>query len=888
MLAIEKILKFTKELKILYIRSDDVNLENDKELLSLFFNDVFVSVKQEKGFAKFEEIKKQRGRFIDIVLIDAKLGVKTFQHIKAMNPDQKIIVAVAQNESDAFFSFLGVGASHITQKPLHIGVLKGVFLELGKDIRNHHLLMRYNTAYLSLKKEKEELAQAYKTKLEVAKKAVIDKSNFLAGMSHEIRTPMNAIIGLSHLLLDDGELNEQQFDYLGKISRSSQMLLGIINDILDFSKIEAGKLQLEHIVFDLNMILDHVADMIGIKAQEKELDLVFDIEYNVKSHFIGDPLRISQIMLNLMSNAVKFTDEGSITLKVRTLDNNGSKIKLQFDVTDTGIGLTSQQLEHLFESYTQAEGSTTRKYGGTGLGLSISKQLTELMQGRIWAESEYGKGTTFSVLIVLGVDTLDERRSYHLPSKSLMQKRILIIESHQKSAEALNHMLGYFHMPVERTHTLLEAKKILESESIDIIFIDDKFYPLFDLSQYKNKGIKVVLLEDRISDVARQEHENGNIDTSLKKPFNQQMVFDTILRLYGNKELSIVEKRDLKKEDLLVLGHQCILLAEDNAINQRVIQGLLCKLDFELDIVENGQRALDALHKKGTYDLILMDIHMPVMDGYEASKQIRAHSEFDAIPIIALTADVMPEDIAFAKEHGMQDHLAKPIDVHSLYELLLHYLQPKSESVDLEKKVVCGNDKFKDISYRLSQISELDYKGALERAGGNVDLYHELLLEFVRHYSDASKRITKMNETGAFDEGKLYCHDLKATSGNIGAKNVFEVAKELEKSFKNRESEPIEKQCALLHTRLEKFTMAISTALNEELTPSDAFYELLTQLLETTRSKHILESVKLVEALKEMEWPKPLNEVIHNIIIALKHYHFKEASKLLEEVLNKK
>ena len=441
-------------------------------------------------------------------------------------------------------------------------------------------------------------------------------------MSHEIRTPMNAIIGLSQVMIDEKDLSSSQLEHIQTISRSSNMLLGLINDILDFSKIDAGKLELEEISFDLNMILDYIADMVGLKAQEKGIELIFDIDYSVRSSFIGDPMRISQILLNLMSNAIKFTDEGSITLTIRTLDTTGSKVHIQFEVSDTGIGLTNEQLKHLFENYTQADKSTTRMYGGTGLGLAISKQLVKLMHGRIWAESKDGEGSTFFVIATLDIDKPDERRAYHLPSKEIMQKRILIIDLHKKSAQALMHMLGYFHMQVENVQTVEEADFLLQNEEFDIIFIDDSMYNLCDIDACKQIQMPmVVIIENWMSDLSKNHYIERKADTYLKRPFNQQMLFDTIVRLYSDdKTVQYDKKKVYTKDDLKALGKQYLLLAEDNPINQRVMQGLLDDSGYELTFEENGEQAVNAVKSSQKFDLVLMDISMTVMNGYEATK----------------------------------------------------------------------------------------------------------------------------------------------------------------------------------------------------------------------------------------------------------------------------
>jgi len=529
----------------------------------------------------------------------------------------------------------------------------------------------------TIKKAHKNSNKYYKAKIVELENKLEDKSNFLASMSHEIRTPMNAIIALSQLLLEEKNISTTQNKHLQTIENSSQMLLGIINDILDYSKIEAGKLHLENISFNINMILDYVADIVGIKAQEKNLELIFDIERKVRANFIGDPMRISQIILNLISNAIKFTQTGSITLKVNSTNINQTKTMLQFEVIDTGIGISKEQLNNLFKKYSQADNSISREYGGSGLGLVISKELVTLMDGNIWAESTIEKGSSFFVTLPLEIDSPLEYRVYRLPSKEIMTKKVLIIDSLTKSTKALQNMIAYFHIQTKAVSTFKKAQELLENEEFDIVFVDDSICDYNLLIEYKNRyNLVSVLIQSWVSTLDEKSLKKNQIDSYIKKPFNQKMVFDTFVQLYSENKIAISNQDKVyAKEDLQNLGQRTILLAEDNTINQRIIKGLLSKTEIELFIANNGQELLDLTTTTKNIDLILMDIKMPVMDGYEATKVIRNNPEFDKIPIIAMTANAQQEDINKTKEYGMQEHLTKPIDVKSFYKLLVHKLQ---------------------------------------------------------------------------------------------------------------------------------------------------------------------------------------------------------------------
>ena len=505
------------------------------------------------------------------------------------------------------------------------------------------------------------------------------QADFFASMSHEIRTPMNAIIGMSQILIDDDSLQKKHKETIKIINNSSNMLLGIINDILDFSKMEAGMLRLENTAFDLNMILDYLADMMGLKVKEKGLDLVFNVSHNVDKSFIGDPLRISQILLNLIGNAVKFTDKGSVTLKIQTLKTVDSNPYLQFEVVNTGIGVKKDRLDALFQNYAQAQNDTARKYGGTGLGLSISKQLTTLMNGEIWAQSVYGEGTSFFVNILLQKDSLESNRRYRLPSKALMKKKVLIVDSRAKSVDALKHMLEYFHMYVIQALNIEDAKEFLKEHKVDILFIDEKLCePCFSDAKSQMHQVKnIVILEDWMDSLSKSDDEYKPQYQYLKRPFNQQTLFETLLNLYNVKsERKNEEKNQYTKDDLNELGTHKILMAEDNKINQRVMKGLLQGTNIEIVCVDDGQSVIAELgNSEYKYKLILMDINMPNLNGHEATQKIRQNAIYDDVVIVALSGDASLEDVAKAQESGMQGHLSKPINVQELYKVIISYLK---------------------------------------------------------------------------------------------------------------------------------------------------------------------------------------------------------------------
>ncbi|WP_373035355.1 response regulator [Sulfurimonas sp.] len=882
MLDTDAVLKYSKNLSSLYFCTDKDTKSSD--VLQSFFKEVIESSDRANDLKIYISYKEQYGNYVDVVILDFFVGVELCNYILKINPNQKIILSAKEYTTDNLSGFIEAGVTNFTSKPISAPSLSENIYDMSRQRQQDNLLKKYVSDYKTLKKEKDLLAAEYDKKLADMKSELEEKGTFLASMSHEIRTPMNAIIGFSEIMLNEHELSSQQLDYTGKINRSSKMLLSIINDILDYSKIEAGKLKLENIEFDINMVLDHVADMIGLKAQEKGLDLVFDIDYNVGSHFFGDPLRISQVLINLLSNAVKFTDKGSITLKVSKNDD-AKKNTIEFKVSDTGIGLKEEQMKRLFQHYSQAEESISRKYGGTGLGLMITKQLVELMNGRIWVKSEYTKGTTFYVRITLDVCEHDQRRTYHLPSKELMKKRVLIIDSRVKSAISLSHMLEYYHMPVQYVNSIEEAKVLLLDSTFDIVFIDEKSNIESNVEIFtKEPTPKIVLVQERIYQSHMNNFGSAKIDTYLTKPFNQQMVFNAILRLYNyDNETVLEQKKSYKKDDLKALGKKRILLAEDNKINQRVMQGVLAKTELELVLANDGQEAVEMI-KTERFDMVLMDVQMPVMDGHEATREIRKNSEYDSIPIIAMTAEVMPEEIQKAKDNGMQDHLPKPIDISSLCNIMFKYLDNKKETIDeIDSNSDCHTE-----AYRLCEVPELNYKSTLRRMGNDACMYNSLIVDFIMQYKDSAQKIALYIKDNNFSLGAQYTHDIRVAASNIGAKTIFKESKALEYAFIRKELSLLQKQLQKYNKAMEKFINLIENATDMKYSQDDMFsgeiINDLSKLLKAVKRKHIVEIISITEELRHKKWPKAYNRNIYQIIRSTKQYHFEKVVTQLQAI----
>jgi len=623
---------------------------------------------------------------------------------------------------------------------------------------------------------------------EAAEAANFAKSAFLATMSHEIRTPMNAIIGLTDLCLRNTSPTPRQESYLTKVHHSALTLLRIINDILDFSKIEAGELDFESQPFSMGQVLQHLTNLVSEKVVEKELELLINRHLSVPENYIGDPIRLGQVLLNLVYNAIKFTNVGHIVLSIQLLEADEDSAFIEFAVQDTGIGMNADQQELLFKPFSQVDATDTRKYEGSGLGLAIAKSLVERMGGTIRVESEADMGSTFTFTARLGLNKDLPAREYKAPD-TLQGKKIVLVDTQNTSRQIFRSFLQSMGFDVVAVSAVHEARAVLTHENADHDLVicnwDVEEIPaaakLHDVVVEAARGSSNVLVISNMSrETFDETFDTPGIINLVQKPVEPSFLFDAVMEIFGQEpwlRQTEVMKPDFNPEKLKPIQGARLLLVEDNELNQQVALELLEQAAFHVDVAENGAVALGMLEVK-TYDCILMDIQMPVMGGYEATNHIRNDERFTELPIIAMTANAMVSDRDAALAAGMNDHIAKPIIVETLFNTLLQWIEPKSRPLPEKRE--------RDVATSPARIdlargsNDLDTDIGLANVAGDAALYAEILQEFIASGDEIVSAIRGGLDIGDFDAAEREAHTAKGLAATVGAFSLQDTASKLQ------------------------------------------------------------------------------------------------------------